>query len=252
MSRDEHSMTDMAWFKFHGQNYFPYINAASAESAGLVLKAVCSYMSGTPAQTLSFPDPLSQAIFDAIRKDVDKSYESYIKQVEAGKKGGRPSKKTHPYPAKPCQTEEEQEKEEEKEEEREGEEEGEQEQEREKEREGFRIRGDDGGYGRYGWVRLTREEYVRLCGELGETEVDRCISYLDESAQTTGNKNGWKDWEVLIRRCSRDCWGEGRADTGRPALLIRPDHDRMTFLHDHREFAEADLTAAEGIDFLCP
>lgn len=250
MSREEHSMTDMAWFKFHGQNYFPYINAASAESAGLVLKAVCSYMSGTPAQDLSLPDPLSQAIFNAIRQDVDKSYESYIRQVEGGKKGGRPPKKTHPYPPEPSQTEQEEEQEKEKEEEKEGEEE--EEPEREKEKKGFRARGSDGGYGRYGWVKLTRMEYVRLCGELGEDEVNRCICYLDERAQFTGNKNGWKDWEVLVRRCSRDRWGEQRRGTEGYLPGTSADCGKEAFLCGRKGFAAAGSEAAERIDFRCP
>ena len=43
-------------------------------------------------------------------------------------------------------------------------------------------------YGRYGWVKLSDEEYSRLLNDLGEAEVKRCIEYVDESAQSTGNK----------------------------------------------------------------
>ena len=38
-------------------------------------------------------------------------------------------------------------------------------------------------------------------------ELLRCIEYIDESAQLTGNKNKWKDWNLVIRKCSRDKWG---------------------------------------------
>lgn len=62
-------------------------------------------------------------------------------------------------------------------------------------------------FGVFGWVKLTDDEYNRLLNDLGEAEVKRCIAYVDESAQTTGNKNKWRDWNLVIRKCSRDAWG---------------------------------------------
>lgn len=63
-------------------------------------------------------------------------------------------------------------------------------------------------HGKYGWVLLTDEEYKRLVADLGEAETARCIAYVDEAAQSTGNKNGWKDWNLTVRKCSRDNWGK--------------------------------------------
>ncbi|MBP5729536.1 MAG: hypothetical protein J6Y48_20910 [Clostridia bacterium] len=54
---------------------------------------------------------------------------------------------------------------------------------------------------------MTPEEYSRLLEELGEAELKRCIDYVDESAQGNGNKNRWKDWNLVIRKCHRDGWG---------------------------------------------
>lgn len=65
-------------------------------------------------------------------------------------------------------------------------------------------------YGTYGWVRLTDDEYSRLVSDLGQIELDRCIQYVDESAQGNGNKNRWKDWNLVVRRCSREGWGHNR------------------------------------------
>lgn len=65
-------------------------------------------------------------------------------------------------------------------------------------------------HGQYGWVRLSEKEYNRLSNELGEAELKRCIAYVDESAQSTGNKNKWRDWNLVIRRCHRDGWGLGK------------------------------------------
>lgn len=55
-----------------------------------------------------------------------------------------------------------------------------------------------------------------LLDELGETELKRCIAYIDESAQSSGNRNHWKDWSLVIRRCYRDHWRlqqGGRSET---------------------------------------
>jgi hypothetical protein len=62
-------------------------------------------------------------------------------------------------------------------------------------------------YGEYGWVRLSDEEHAHLLKDLKQAELDRCIKHVDESAQSTGNKNGWKDWNLTIRKCNRDGWG---------------------------------------------
>lgn len=64
--------------------------------------------------------------------------------------------------------------------------------------------------GEYGWVKLTDKQYEKLLKDLGQEELDRCIKYVDESAQSTGNKNEWKDWNLTIRRCSRDGWGKNQ------------------------------------------
>ena len=67
--------------------------------------------------------------------------------------------------------------------------------------------------GEYGWVKLTDEQYTKLEQDLGEEELLRCIRYVDESAQQTGNKNKWKDWNLVIRKCSRDGWGKTNTQT---------------------------------------
>lgn len=72
-------------------------------------------------------------------------------------------------------------------------------------------------HGAHGWVRLTDDEYARLLDELGEAELQRCIAYIDESAQMNGNKNKWKDWNLVIRKCSRDRWGIRAGNGSRPS-----------------------------------
>lgn len=66
-------------------------------------------------------------------------------------------------------------------------------------------------FGQYGWVRLSDREYAKLLQDFGQAELNRCIAYIDESAQSTGNKNKWRDWNLVLRRCHRDRWGLGTA-----------------------------------------
>lgn len=76
-------------------------------------------------------------------------------------------------------------------------------------------------HGQYGWVKLTATEYSRLLDDLGQAELDRCVRYIDESAQGNGNKNKWKDWNLVIRRCHREKWGcnmRTEVQHGKPAI----------------------------------
>ncbi len=76
-------------------------------------------------------------------------------------------------------------------------------------------------FGSFGWVKLTDSDYNRLLNDLGEAEAKRCIAYVDEQAQSTGNKNQWRDWNLVVRRCHRDGWGmptkQGKASARAPS-----------------------------------
>lgn len=76
-------------------------------------------------------------------------------------------------------------------------------------------------FGEFGWVKLTVDEFNRLINDLGEAEVNRCIAYIDELAQTTGNKNKWRDWNLVIRKCSREKWGV-RVESGQRKASQNP------------------------------
>ena len=68
-------------------------------------------------------------------------------------------------------------------------------------------------YGQYGWVKLSKEQYSSLVKDFGEAETKHCIAYVDESAQATGNKNKWKDWNLVVRKCHRQNWGLDKKQT---------------------------------------
>lgn len=61
--------------------------------------------------------------------------------------------------------------------------------------------------GPMGYVKLSADEYLNLVRDLGQDELDRVIAYVDESAKMTDNKNGWKDWNTVLRKASRENWG---------------------------------------------
>ena len=61
-------------------------------------------------------------------------------------------------------------------------------------------------YGVYSHVLLTYKELKRLCEDLGQEEAYACIDYIDEYIQIHGNKNHWKDFNLVVRKCSREQW----------------------------------------------
>lgn len=62
-------------------------------------------------------------------------------------------------------------------------------------------------HGEYGWVKLTPAEYEKLLTDYGSEKLNHAITYVDELAQSTGNKNKWKDWNLVVRRAIREGWG---------------------------------------------
>ena len=62
--------------------------------------------------------------------------------------------------------------------------------------------------GIYGRVLLTDEEVERLYKDFGQDKADYFINFIDESAEGTENKNGWKSWNVVIRRAIKEGWGK--------------------------------------------
>lgn len=105
--------------------------------------------------------------------------------------------------------------------------------------------------GDYGWVKLTDEEFQRLEQQLGADELRRCVAYIDESAQQTGNKNGWKDWAVVIQRCHREGWGPPKAKpTTTGDTNFQPSAERIQKNNDWLDefLAEQEAKSGGGTD----
>ena len=65
-------------------------------------------------------------------------------------------------------------------------------------------------HGLYKRVLLSEKEYQGLADEFGKDEVERCIAYVDEYVQSNGNKNGYKDWNLVIGKAVREKWGRDK------------------------------------------
>ena len=89
-------------------------------------------------------------------------------------------------------------------------------------------------YGENGWILLTDDQYTKLLNDLGPTELNRCITYVDESAQITKNKNKWKDWNLVIRKCHREKWGIKTQQTGRKDSGFQTSNPFLEMLQEER------------------
>ena len=198
-----------SWFKLflHQKALF---DAVPDDVLGQAVKAALQYFTNKELPSL---DPMSMVVFSAIKPYIDESFIDYERDVANGKKGGRPKKPpvTVGKGGLPYQTEAE----------AEAETDAEADIEVEDKQSAKPPVPSRKSYGAFGWVKLTDDQYFRLVSDLGETEAERCISYVDESAQTTGNKNRWKDWNLVVRKCSREGWGTraGKAQSSNTSTL---------------------------------
>ena len=63
-------------------------------------------------------------------------------------------------------------------------------------------------YGEYKWIALKESQYNKLVEEYGKEKIDLTIKLLDEYLQGNGNKNKYKDFNLVIRKAIRDKWFE--------------------------------------------
>ncbi len=82
-----------SWFKLY-TSITPIIDAAPDEAVGQALKAVMTYM-----ETETIPtdmEPMVSVLFQVLKIGADESINNYGRNVENGKKGGRPKKEKPP------------------------------------------------------------------------------------------------------------------------------------------------------------
>lgn len=61
-------------------------------------------------------------------------------------------------------------------------------------------------YGEFRRVKLTDEEYKRLVDEFGETFIKNQIDELDRYVESNNNKNGYTNFNLVLRKSIREGW----------------------------------------------
>lgn len=188
-------------FTFYESFYKAVKRIKDPESRAQAYDAICAYaLYGQEPNLDSFSD-FSAIAFELIKPNLDSSR----KKAENGKAGG--SKKQNKSKKEANKKQEQTENEKENKIEKEKENKIEIEKECEYNNTPIIEKVEKIKFGEYGWVKLKPEDYSRLISDYGESEVKRAIRYIDESAQSSGNKNKWKDWNLVVRRCIREGWG---------------------------------------------
>ena len=226
-------------FTFYESFYKAVKRIKDPESRAQAYDAICAYaLYGQEPNLDSFSD-FSAIAFELIKPNLDSSR----KKAENGKAGGSKKQNKSKKEANKKQEQIESEKENEDEKEKENKIEIEKENKIEIEKENkieiekeceynntpIIEKVEKIKFGEYGWVKLKPEDYSRLISDYGESEVKRAIRYIDESSQSSGNKNKWKDWNLVVRRCIREGWGarQKQKDNGNIFAELLEEERRM-------------------------
>lgn len=183
-----------SWFKLW-LHHKALIDAVPDEVAGKALKAaLCYFATGEVAEL----GQLEAVVFAAIKSDVDEAHTDYLRDVENGKKGGRPKVITKenplvsdgnpPLPMAP---------------QGEGEREG--------EGDGKECKADKPP-ARHKFIPPTVDEVREYCLSKGyEVNPDRFVDYYTSNGWLVG-KNKMKDWKAAVRNWSGKGKGNGKAE----------------------------------------
>lgn len=60
--------------------------------------------------------------------------------------------------------------------------------------------------GEYRRVKLTEEQYKKLCKEFGKSFIDMQIKRLDEYVESNNNKNKYSNYNLVLRKAIRENW----------------------------------------------
>ncbi len=159
-----------------------------------------------------------EVYWDFMKPDLDNARSNYEKKAESGRKGGKRSGEVRreQKEANASTTKQNEQIESESKTESKTESKSEAESETDTESDGSSAPAEAGislekrAYGEYGWVKLTEHQYGQLLARMGEQTLGACIRYIDRSAQSTDNRNRWKDWYLVLCRCYEEGWHEPR------------------------------------------
>lgn len=101
-----------------------------------------------------------------------------------------------------------------------------------------------------GIVLLSDEQYKALLDNLGEVELQRCISYVSEYSAMSGRT--YKDWSAAIEKCHREQWGATSKPASnapkaiQPGVDLQPSLDRIQRNNDWLDKFLEEQAAKEG------
>lgn len=61
-------------------------------------------------------------------------------------------------------------------------------------------------FGKYQRIKLTNEEYSKLCEEFGISFIEKQINLLDEYVESNNNKNKYTNFNLVLRKSIRENW----------------------------------------------
>lgn len=61
-------------------------------------------------------------------------------------------------------------------------------------------------FGKFQRIKLTEQEYERLCKEFGTSFIERQIDLLDEYVESNNNKNKYTNFNLVLRKSIRENW----------------------------------------------
>lgn len=93
-------------------------------------------------------------------------------------------------------------------------------------------------YGEYKRILLTEEQYQKLVDEYDRAYIDKQINLLDEYIQINSNKNGYKDFNLVLRKSIRDNWFENKKESRNNAK----NHD----FNNQRDYSKEELDGIFG------
>ena len=67
-------------------------------------------------------------------------------------------------------------------------------------------------YGKFGRVKLTANEYLKLVEEYGKDFIDNQIELLDEYVESNNNKNKYSNFNLVLRRSIKDNWFKNKIE----------------------------------------
>ena len=81
-------------------------------------------------------------------------------------------------------------------------------------------------YGKYGRVRLTIDEYLRLVNDYGEEFIKNQIKLLDEYVESNNNKNKYTNFNLVLRKSIRENWFKKKGECSSFLETMKKEYDR--------------------------